>query len=51
MSVFGKDIENWQPATSQLVDVHAFGYPVEKLNDVPAGDLICIQSTHAITKK
>jgi hypothetical protein len=36
--VFGEDVENWQPGTSQLVDVHAFGYPIEKLSDVPAGD-------------
>lgn len=36
--VFGMDIENWQPGTSQLVDVHAFGYPIERLKDVPAGD-------------
>jgi hypothetical protein len=36
--VFGVDVENWQPGTSQLVDVHAFGYPIERLRDVPAGD-------------
>src|SRR6266487_1295448 len=36
--VFGEDVENWQSGTSQLIDVHAFGYPVERLNDVPAGD-------------
>lgn len=36
--VFGEDVENWQRGTSQLIDVHAFGYPVERLNDVPAGD-------------
>jgi hypothetical protein len=36
--VFGEDVENWQAGTSQLVDVHAFGYPVERLKDVPAGD-------------
>lgn len=36
--VFGVDVENWQPGTSQLVDVQAFGYPVERLKDMPAGD-------------
>ncbi len=36
--VFGIDVENWQPATSRLVDMHAFGYPLERLKDVPAGD-------------
>jgi hypothetical protein len=36
--VFGVDIENWQPGTSQLIDVQAIGYPVERLKDVPAGD-------------
>lgn len=36
--VFGMDIDNWQPGTSQLVDMHAFGYPLERLKDVPAGD-------------
>ena len=36
--VFGVDAENWQPKTNQLVSVNAFGYPIEKLRDVPAGD-------------
>jgi hypothetical protein len=36
--IFGMDIENWQPGTSQLVDMSAFGYPLEHLKDVPAGD-------------
>ncbi len=36
--VFGIDVENWQPGTSQLVDMHAFGYPLERLKDVPTGD-------------
>ena len=35
--VFGSDVEGWQPGSSQLVDMHAFGYPVERLNEVPAG--------------
>ena len=36
--VFGVDIENWQPGTSQLMDVQAIGYPIERLKEVPAGD-------------
>ena len=36
--VFGINADNWQPATDRFVDVHAFGYPIEKLNEVPAGD-------------
>jgi len=36
--VFGIDVEGWKPGTSQLVDVQAIGYPLERLKDVPAGD-------------
>jgi len=36
--VFGMDAESWQPGASQLIDMHAFGYPLERLRDVPAGD-------------
>ncbi len=36
--VFGIDVDGWQPHHSQLVDMHAFGYPLERLKDVPAGD-------------
>ncbi len=36
--VFGTDIEGWKSGTSKLVDVQAFGYPLERLKDVPAGD-------------
>jgi hypothetical protein len=36
--VFGVDVEGWQPGTSRSVDVQAFGYPVERLKDIPAGD-------------
>jgi len=36
--VFGVDVEGWQPGTTQLVDMRAFGYPLEGLKDVPAGD-------------
>jgi hypothetical protein len=36
--VFGMDVENWQPGFSQLMEMHAFGYPIERLKGVPAGD-------------
>lgn len=36
--VFGIDVEGWGPGHSMLVDMHAFGYPIERLKDVPAGD-------------
>lgn len=36
--VFGKDVENWKEGTSQLVSVDAFGYPVERIDEIPAGD-------------
>ena len=36
--VFGIDVEGWKPGTTQLVDVQAIGYPVERLKDVPSGD-------------
>src|ERR1700749_1832966 len=36
--VFGIDVAGWKPGESQLVGVNAFGYPLERLADVPAGD-------------
>jgi hypothetical protein len=36
--VFGKDVENWQTGLSQLVSEDAFGYPVERLSNLPEGD-------------
>src|SRR5882757_1501371 len=36
--VFGIDVDGWQPGGSSLVDMHAFGYPIERLRNVPAGD-------------
>ena len=36
--IFGEDIEGWKPYTSELADVQAIGYPIERLKDVPAGD-------------
>jgi len=36
--IFGMDVEGWKPGTTQLMDVQAIGYPIERLKDVPAGD-------------
>ncbi|MBS1564386.1 MAG: hypothetical protein JST39_08345 [Bacteroidetes bacterium] len=36
--VFGIDVDNWQPGHAQLIGMQSFGYPVEKLKDVPAGE-------------
>jgi hypothetical protein len=36
--IFGIDVDNWQRGSSQWIDMHAFGYPLERLKDVPAGD-------------
>ena len=36
--VFGKDVDNWQPGKSQLVSEDAFGYPIERLHEIPASD-------------
>ncbi len=36
--VFGINVDAWQPGTFRRVDVQAFGYPAERLSDVPEGD-------------
>ena len=36
--VFGKDVDNWQPGKAQLLGVDAFGYPIERLYQIPPGD-------------
>src|SRR3954468_4319541 len=36
--VFGMNVDQWSSTSDELIDVHAFGYPIERLNDVPAGD-------------
>lgn len=28
--VFGIDVNQWQPKSDVLVDIHAYGYPIEK---------------------
>jgi hypothetical protein len=36
--VFGKDIENWNPGELQIMNEEAFGYPIERINQIPEGD-------------
>ena len=36
--IFGVDIEGWQPNTTRMISVNAFGYPVEKLANIPNGE-------------
>ncbi len=36
--IFGVDVEGWQPGTTKMISLNAFGYPVEKLSDIPADD-------------
>jgi hypothetical protein len=39
--VFGVDVEGWQPGTTQLVDMRAFGYPLERTEGCAGGRLLC----------
>lgn len=36
--VFGMDVENWQASTAKKISTSAFGYPVESLENLPAGE-------------
>ena len=36
--IFGIDIEGWQPNTTKMISLNAFGYPIEKISDIPAGE-------------
>ena len=36
--IFGTDIEGWQPNTTKMISLNAFGYPIEKISDIPAGE-------------
>src|SRR4030095_12484419 len=36
--IFGVDVENWQPGTAKIISLNAFGYPIEKISDIPAGE-------------
>ena len=35
--IFGIDVESWPPNTTKTISLNAFGYPVEKLADIPSG--------------
>jgi hypothetical protein len=36
--VFGINVENWKPGTTKIISAAAFGYPIENLVNVPAGE-------------
>src|SRR5687768_1236765 len=36
--IFGVDVDGWQPGTTKMISLHAFGYPIEKISDIPAGE-------------
>lgn len=36
--IFGVDVDDWQPGTTKSISANAFGYPIEKISDIPAGD-------------
>ena len=36
--IFGIDVENWQPGTSKIISLQAFGYPVEIMANIAAGE-------------
>jgi hypothetical protein len=36
--IFGIDVDGWQPNSSRQISLTAFGYPIEKISDIPAGE-------------
>ncbi len=36
--IFGLDVEGWKPGTTKIISINAFGYPIEKISDIAAGD-------------
>src|SRR5688572_2129193 len=36
--IFGVDVDGWQPGTTKMISVNSFGYPIEKISDIPAGE-------------
>lgn len=36
--IFGIDVEGMKPGEEIIIDAHAFGYPIESLKDIPAGE-------------
>ena len=39
--MFGVDVDGWQSGALARVDATTFGYPLESLNDLPAGIIPC----------
>ena len=36
--IFGIDVESWRPGATKMISLNAFGYPIEKISDIPAGE-------------
>jgi len=36
--IFGVDVDGWQPGTTKMISGNAFGYPIEKIADIPPGE-------------
>lgn len=36
--IFGVDVDGWQPGTTKMISPDSFGYPIEKISDIPAGE-------------
>jgi len=36
--IFGMNVDGWQPGTAKIISVAAFGFPIESLQNVPAGE-------------
>ena len=36
--IFGLDVDGWKPGTAAIVDASAFGYPLQSIAEIPAGD-------------
>src|SRR5688572_33091915 len=32
--IFGVDVDGWQPGTTRMISVNAFGYPIEKVSEI-----------------
>ena len=36
--IFGVDVDGWQPGTTKMISLNAFGYPIEKISEIPTGE-------------
>jgi hypothetical protein len=36
--IFGIDVDGWQPGTTRIISATAFGYPIENLSNIVAGE-------------